>query len=233
MPYTGANIEQDVLDILNRTGTSDIAMADLAVKSAHSKLQGMRDWDAQRKTYRRLSNVNYRFAIPSDFKSPRQLFRVAGTDLASDLIPALPSVQSVNDSPFYNKTSMEQVLAQRATTNAVSSNSSTPNSILTQTKFYTVENGFVELTPKLDDAANQVALQYYNILAYVDTVSDWFTDKCFEYLTLEALIFMVSILGEVDDRVPIWRSLLIAAMNKAQGFDIAIDIGGDALVMRG
>jgi len=233
MPYTGSNIETDVLDILNRNDASSVAIATLAVKSAHSKLQGMRDWDAQKKTYRRLANVNYRFAVPSDLKSPRELFLVSGTDLTSDLVPALPATSPVNDAPYYRRSSMEQVLAQRAIVTAITGNSSTPQSILTRTKFFTVENGFVELVPKINDASNQLALTYYAILDYVSGTSDWFTDKCFEYLTLEALIFMVAMLGEIDDRVTTWKQLLAAALNKAEGFDISLDIGGDALVMRG
>lgn len=233
MPYTGSNIEQDILDILNRTDTSTTTLVSLAVKSAHSKLQGMRDWDAQKKTYRRLANVNYRFAIPSDLKSPRELFLVSGSDLASDLIPLLPVTSPVNDTPYYRRSSMEQVLLQRANLNAITSNSSTPQSILTQTKFFTIENGFVEIVPKINDSSNQLAFTYYAIVDYVKAVSDWFTDKCFEYLTLEGLISTVALLGEVDDRVTVWKQLLTVALNKANGFDIAIDIGGDVLVMRG
>src|SRR3990167_562346 len=233
MAYTGSNIETDVLNIINRNDASSVALATLAVKSAHSKLQGMRDWDAQRKTYRRLANVNYRFAIPSDLKSPRELFLVAGTDLTSDLVPALPATSPVNDAPYYKRSSMEQVLAQRAVITAITGNSSTPQSVLTRTKYFTIENGFVEIVPKINDSSNQLAFTYYGILDYVGGTSDWFTDKCFEYLTLEAMIATVALLGEVDERVAVWKSLLAAALNKAMGFDIGIDIGGDALVMRG
>ena len=236
MAKTGAQIEQDVLDILVRDSTSAVTLADLAVKSAYTELQVFRDWDAQKKTYRRLSDVDYRFALPTTegaFKSPRQLFRVKGTVLTSDLLPALPSTDSINASPFYRRTSFEEVLHQRAVVQSQTNNSSTPNTILTQQQLYTIDNGFIEITPKVNDASNQFALMYYAIIDYVDATADWFTNNCYEYLTLKALIFMVTAMGEVDERVGSWRTLANDSLKKCLGFDIALDIGGDSLVMRG
>ena len=231
MARTGAQIEQDVLDILNRTEASSVALTDLAVRSAHHKLQGLRDWNAQKITYRRLSNVDYHFLYPSDFKSPVLLFRVTGTDLTSDLVPALPSTTPIAEKVFWQRTSFEQVLFNRANLQAqiLGSNTQTTNETH---ESYSVNGLYIELATKVADAANQFALVYYGMLDY-PAGSDWFTDNCFGWLTLEACKWMLAALGEIDPREASWNRLQILEFNKCLGLDIALDIGGDSLVMRG
>lgn len=232
MSRTGAQIEEDVLEIINRTEASSVTLVDLAVRSAHLELQGLRDWNAQRITYRRLSDVNYRFTYPSGFKTPSLLFRVTGTDLTSDLVPALPSTTPISEKAFWTRTSFEQVLLNRANLQARILGSA--SQITNEThESYAINGSYIELGTKVNDASNQFALVYYGILDYPNDSNDWFTDMCFAWLTMKACIWMWAALGEVDPRSTTFEKLLPLEFNKCIGFDVALDLGGDSLVMAG
>lgn len=221
MATTVSTIKTRIKNILNRTDID--THIDSAFSTVYEALQQDRDWKKQEAVQRTLASaVTYQISLPSDYKSPNPrvdpLIRIVGTVLTVDLVPT----------SFYEMTSFENILLRRKEGADVDSeDTGTPKS-------FAIFNDKIEIFPKNLGTDDHFAFLYLKTLSEPASAgSDWFTDHGFDLLMYDSLIYLAPLLGEVDDRVPVWNIKRIDAFNRVMGLDIALRYAGQDLVMYG
>ena len=220
MPEAGV-LKQRIANALNRDDLG--SYIDTWLETSHLNIQNVQDWKAQEEDYGvAATSILWNITLPTDFRAPILLARVAGLTTTVALVPT----------SFYVRQSYQDVLSARLNTNETLLATALAAEELTP--IYDIYENRIEIFPENDVTSDHFRLLYYKIMSLpIDGVSDWFTTNCADFLLYDSLLQAIPFLGGNDDRIQNWTVMRDRALQRAIGINVNFTYGGASLVMRG